>query len=145
MDNQNHCMSIKQARLIVNAHKHNLLINSFNLTFDLVTFCGLAHREYNFRSVQRPVSLSIFWPTVFCLIKNGPFAWNTDKIKNYIVFICSPFFTKSTISNAKLLQAMQNARFPQTTWPVTRADWPVWFVTAGHRAKLICNIMGRRI
>ena len=28
MDNQNHCMSIKQARLIVNAHKHNLL-NSF--------------------------------------------------------------------------------------------------------------------
>ena len=29
MDNQNHCMSIKQARLIVNAHKHNLLINSF--------------------------------------------------------------------------------------------------------------------
>ena len=23
------CMSIKQARLIVNAHKHNLLINSF--------------------------------------------------------------------------------------------------------------------
>ena len=25
MDNQNHCMSIKQARLIVNAHKHNLL------------------------------------------------------------------------------------------------------------------------
>ena len=27
MDNQNHCMSIKQARLIVNAHKHNLLIN----------------------------------------------------------------------------------------------------------------------
>ena len=29
MDNKNHCMSIKQARLIVNAHKHNLLINSF--------------------------------------------------------------------------------------------------------------------
>ena len=29
MDNENHCMSIKQARLIVNAHKHNLLINSF--------------------------------------------------------------------------------------------------------------------
>ena len=29
MDNQNHCMSIKQARFIVNAHKHNLLINSF--------------------------------------------------------------------------------------------------------------------
>ena len=29
MDNQNLCMSIKQARLIVNAHKHNLLINSF--------------------------------------------------------------------------------------------------------------------
>ena len=29
MDNQNHCMSIKQARLIVNARKHNLLINSF--------------------------------------------------------------------------------------------------------------------
>ena len=29
MDNQNHCMSIKQARLIVNANKHNLLINSF--------------------------------------------------------------------------------------------------------------------
>ena len=28
MDNQNHCMGIKQARLIVNAHKHNLL-NSF--------------------------------------------------------------------------------------------------------------------
>ena len=28
MDNQNHCMSIKQARLIVKAHKHNLL-NSF--------------------------------------------------------------------------------------------------------------------
>ena len=25
MDNQNHCMSIKQAELIVNAHKHNLL------------------------------------------------------------------------------------------------------------------------
>ena len=25
MDNQNHCMGIKQARLIVNAHKHNLL------------------------------------------------------------------------------------------------------------------------
>ena len=25
MDNQNHYMSIKQARLIVNAHKHNLL------------------------------------------------------------------------------------------------------------------------
>ena len=37
MDNQNHCMGIKQARLIVNklivnAHKHNLLItNSFIL------------------------------------------------------------------------------------------------------------------
>ena len=29
MDNQNHCMSIKQARVLVNAHKHNLLINSF--------------------------------------------------------------------------------------------------------------------
>ena len=29
MDNQNHCMSIKKTRLIVNAHKHNLLINSF--------------------------------------------------------------------------------------------------------------------
>ena len=29
MDNQSHCMSIKQARLIVNVHKHNLLINSF--------------------------------------------------------------------------------------------------------------------
>jgi len=29
MDNQNHYMSIKQARLIVNVHKHNLLINSF--------------------------------------------------------------------------------------------------------------------
>ena len=28
MDNQNHCMSIKQAKLTVNAHKHNLL-NSF--------------------------------------------------------------------------------------------------------------------
>ena len=28
MDNQIHCMSIKQAKLIVNAHKHNLL-NSF--------------------------------------------------------------------------------------------------------------------
>jgi len=28
MPNQNHCMNIKQARLIVNAHKHNLL-NSF--------------------------------------------------------------------------------------------------------------------
>ena len=28
MENQNHCMSIKQAQLIVNAHKHNLL-NSF--------------------------------------------------------------------------------------------------------------------
>ena len=28
MDNQNHCMSIQQAKLIVNAHKHNLL-NSF--------------------------------------------------------------------------------------------------------------------
>ena len=28
MDNQNQCMSIKQAKLIVNAHKHNLL-NSF--------------------------------------------------------------------------------------------------------------------
>ena len=27
MDNQNHCMSIKQARFIVNTHKHNLLIN----------------------------------------------------------------------------------------------------------------------
>ena len=27
MDNQNHGMSIKQARLIVNAHKHNLLIH----------------------------------------------------------------------------------------------------------------------
>ena len=26
MDNQNHCMNIKQARLIVNAHKHYLLI-----------------------------------------------------------------------------------------------------------------------
>ena len=25
MDNQNHCMRIKQARLIVNAHKHNLI------------------------------------------------------------------------------------------------------------------------
>ena len=25
MDNQNHCMSIKLARLIINAHKHNLL------------------------------------------------------------------------------------------------------------------------
>ena len=25
MENQNHCMSIKQAKLIVNAHKHNLL------------------------------------------------------------------------------------------------------------------------
>ena len=28
MKNLNHCMSIKQAKLIVNAHKHNLL-NSF--------------------------------------------------------------------------------------------------------------------
>ena len=28
MDNQKHCMSIKRAKLIVNAHKHNLL-NSF--------------------------------------------------------------------------------------------------------------------
>ena len=28
MDNQNHCMSIKQAKLIENDHKHNLL-NSF--------------------------------------------------------------------------------------------------------------------
>ena len=28
MDNQNYCMSIKQSKLIVNAHKHNLL-NSF--------------------------------------------------------------------------------------------------------------------
>ena len=28
MDNQNHRMSIEQAKLIVNAHKHNLL-NSF--------------------------------------------------------------------------------------------------------------------
>ena len=27
MDYQNHCMSIKQARFIVNAHKHNLLIH----------------------------------------------------------------------------------------------------------------------
>ena len=26
---KNHCMSIKQARLIVNAHKHNLLTHSF--------------------------------------------------------------------------------------------------------------------
>ena len=25
MDNQNHCMSIKQAKLVVNAHKRNLL------------------------------------------------------------------------------------------------------------------------
>ena len=32
MDNQNHCMSIKQARLIVNAHKYNLLMNSFATT-----------------------------------------------------------------------------------------------------------------
>ena len=32
MDNQNDYMSIKQARLIVNAHKHNLLINSFATT-----------------------------------------------------------------------------------------------------------------
>ena len=32
MDNQNHCMIIKQARLIVNAHKHDLLINSFFAT-----------------------------------------------------------------------------------------------------------------
>ena len=29
MDNQNHCVSIKQTRLIVNAHEQNLLINSF--------------------------------------------------------------------------------------------------------------------
>ena len=28
MENRNHCMSIEQAKLIVNAHKHNLL-NSF--------------------------------------------------------------------------------------------------------------------
>ena len=28
MENQNHCISIKQVKLIVNAHKHNLL-NSF--------------------------------------------------------------------------------------------------------------------
>ena len=36
MDN---CMSIKQARLIVNAHKHNLLINSFCNRLRLLPEC----------------------------------------------------------------------------------------------------------
>jgi len=40
MDNQNHCMTIKQARLVVNAHKHKLsflndLIN-FNFKYVLI-------------------------------------------------------------------------------------------------------------
>ena len=36
MDNQNYCMSIKQAKLIVNAHKHNLLNSFCNNGYDYV-------------------------------------------------------------------------------------------------------------
>ena len=38
MDNQNHCMSIKQARLIVNAHKHNLLKSFCNNEYACLYF-----------------------------------------------------------------------------------------------------------
>jgi len=41
MDNQNHCMSIKQARLIVNSHKH-ILLNCFLVYYGfLVKFCRI--------------------------------------------------------------------------------------------------------
>ena len=36
MDNQKHCMSFKQAKLIVNAHKHNLLHSFCNNGYDYV-------------------------------------------------------------------------------------------------------------
>ena len=48
MDNQNHCMSIKQTRLIVNAHKHYLLINSYSCFFYMLLLGVLMNQLLRF-------------------------------------------------------------------------------------------------
>ena len=44
MDNQNHCMSIKQARLIVNAHKITISLRSFINSLKNVQELSVIHK-----------------------------------------------------------------------------------------------------
>ena len=114
MDNQKHCMSIKQAKLIVNAHKHNLLNSLLAADFKRI---GTKWSWMTWEGTSWCTALLLVVTCTHCTL------WTTILIR----FCCLPPFQLLTEESGRQIWTM--SQISQSRNPCERVEGVAFIVT----------------